>query len=377
MSIDSTLKREGIEVLGELNTLDVNKIAKNISEKICKTFPEHNINQSELFISIARLNMYIAKMPDINSGAKYYYKNNSIYFNKDMDIDTLSTLSIHECIHFIQEVKSPRGKLLRLGLYNLSEKNKPGMGINEAAVQLMASKANGEKPDTVKYYNMEFSTDSPNFYPIETALVKEMMFFTGSYPLYHSTLYSNDVFKNTFNSIAFSNTYQKIEYKFDLLLHYQEDLAITTNKIANLPENGNLAKLQKLNDRVYLLKEIILQTTLEIQNIIMRDCFDSELSNARNIEDINKFNNHLQDFSKILIENKNDTSYQDYFNEIQPKIQERISYIQKYGDLTFFEASNSLELAPLEDNTYGFKFFKSLFSKLSLLVEERLRSKEL
>ena len=101
MSINSTLKKEGIKVIGQLNTLEINKIASNISEIISKAFPEHNINQSDLFISIARLNMYIAEMPN-DAMAKYFYKNNSIYFSKNMNLDDINSLAVHECIHFIQ-----------------------------------------------------------------------------------------------------------------------------------------------------------------------------------------------------------------------------------------------------------------------------------
>ena len=46
--------------------------------------------------------MYIAKMPEDSSGAKYFYKNNSIYFNEIFDIEEMSRLAVHECIHFIQ-----------------------------------------------------------------------------------------------------------------------------------------------------------------------------------------------------------------------------------------------------------------------------------
>ena len=58
MSINSTLRREGIEIINPLSTLEINKIASKIAEKLCSTFPEHNLNQSDLFISISRLNMY-------------------------------------------------------------------------------------------------------------------------------------------------------------------------------------------------------------------------------------------------------------------------------------------------------------------------------
>ena len=377
MSIDSTLKKEGINVIGELNTLDINKIASTISEKICKAFPEHNINQSDLFISIARLNMFIAEMPDSSSGAKYYYKNNSIYFNKDMDLDTLNTLSLHECIHFMQELRDKKGKVLRLGLYNLANRNKNGMALNEAAVQLMASIANSAKPDTVKYFNMEFTTESPDFYPIETALIKQMIYFTGSYPLFHSTLYSNDVFKNTFISKSSAGTYNKIEYNFDLLLHYQEELALTSYKLSTLPDTNTLSKIKRLNEKAILLKEVILNKTIEIQNIILKDCFDKEFSLIKNAEDIKNFQRHLYNFNVVRISSNTDNFYTEYYREMMEKLEDKKEFIKKYGELTYFEASSTTDLSCLETDTYGFHFLKTLFSKLSLLLEERLRSKNL
>lgn len=252
MSIDSILKKEGIKVISELNTLDINKIASNISEKIVTAFPEHNINQSDLFISIARLNMYIAEMPsDDNSMAKYFYKNNSIYFSKDADLNNINTLSIHECIHFIQEIKSKNGKLIRLGLYKPNGPMQEGLGLNEAAVQHMASVATNSPLDHVKYYNMEFDTESPDYYPIITALINEMMFFTGSYPLYHSTLNSNDVFRNTFIARSSEKTYVTITTNFDLILKYEELLAKHIYKLSILSEEqSSLSKIKKLNDKI-------------------------------------------------------------------------------------------------------------------------------
>ena len=66
MSIESDLKRDGIEVVEKLDTLKINSIAMNISNKICSTFPEYGFNQKELFIKLSRLDMYKAKMPERN-----------------------------------------------------------------------------------------------------------------------------------------------------------------------------------------------------------------------------------------------------------------------------------------------------------------------
>ena len=82
MSIETDLKKDGIEVVETLNTLKINSIARNISQKICETFPDYGLNPNELFIQLSRLNMYKAKMPEGMAEANYFYKNTSNYFNE-------------------------------------------------------------------------------------------------------------------------------------------------------------------------------------------------------------------------------------------------------------------------------------------------------
>ncbi len=40
MSIETDLKKDGIEITQSLDTLKINLIARNISQKICETFPK-------------------------------------------------------------------------------------------------------------------------------------------------------------------------------------------------------------------------------------------------------------------------------------------------------------------------------------------------
>ena len=65
-SIKRILKKEGIEIVRELDTLAVNTLAKNIANKLADSFPSLNLNSNELFIHISRLNMYFAKLPNRN-----------------------------------------------------------------------------------------------------------------------------------------------------------------------------------------------------------------------------------------------------------------------------------------------------------------------
>lgn len=375
MSINSTLKREGIKIVKQLNTLEINRIAANISEKIASAFPEHNINQSDLFISIARLNMYIAEMPQDMAMAKYFYKNNSIYFSKDMDLTDLNTLAIHECLHFMQELKNKRGKLLRLGLYNLEDSH-TGMALNEAAVQHMASIATNSPMDTVKYYNMELSTESPDFYPLQTALLNEMIYFTGTYPLYHSTLYSNDVFKNTFIAKSNEKTYNQISKNFDLIFEYEALLSEETYNLSVCSEGlKSIGKIKRINSRIDDFKRIIFEKTLETQNIILLNCFNNELNSVKTLEDAKEFQNNIYNFKHLIINTQNYNFYNDFYIDMMNKLEDRKEFILKYGNILAYDAMTK-ELAEVQKHTYGFQFFKKLFSKLKLLLEETFREKE-
>lgn len=376
MSINSTLKKEGIRVIGKLNTLEINKIASSISEKIVAAFPEHGIDQSDLFISIARLDMYLAEMPNDMAMAKYFYKNNSIYFSKDMDLNDLHSIALHECLHFIQEVKNKHGKLLRLGLYNMEKNANDGMALNEAAVQHMASVASNQPLDTVKYYNMELATESLDFYPVQTALLNEMIYFTGTYPLYHSTLYSNDVFKNTFIAKSNEKAYEQIEKNFDLIYEYE---TLLSKQFYNLSlcseEYKSINKIRKINLKIDAYKQIILEKTLETQNLIILSCFTTEFDNIKTLENIKNFEQNMYNFRHLLITTKNYNYYNDFYADMMEKVQEKKDFLLKYGDILDLD-SITYELSNIREQTYGFQFFKKLFSKLVLLFEETFREKE-
>ena len=375
MSINSTLRKEGINVIDQLNTMQINTIASNIADKLSEAFPEHNIDQGDLFISLARLNMYIAEMPNDLSAAKYFYKNNSIYFSKDMNLEDLNTLAVHECLHFMQEVKNKHGKLLKLGLYDVA-KTHSGLGLNEAAVQYMASIATNAPIDTVKYYNMEISTISPDYYPLQTALLNEMIYFTGSYSLCHSTLYSNDVFKNTFATIAGYREYDKIVKNFDLILEYESMLSEETYNLSVCSEElQSINKIKKINSRIADLKAIILEKTLETQNIIILNCFGNLLNSTRTLEDVEKFQQDLYNFRHVIITTDNYNFYNDFYADMLIKIEEKKEFILKYGNILNMD-SVTQELANINEVSYGFQFFKRFFKKLNLLFEEKIREKD-
>ena len=363
MSLNSKLKKEGIEVKEKLDTLKVNTIANTIASKLCLAFPEHNLNKSELFECLSRLNMYIAKMPLDSSGAKYFYKENSIYFNEDINFDDLSTLAVHECIHSIQELCDKNNKLLKMGLYTPSTNN--GLGINEAAVQLMASEANKSIPENEIYFGISINTISPNYYPLECALLNQIAYFTGTYPLYHSTIYSNDIFKNTLSIKINEKNYSIILKNFDKLLDLENNLNYYANEL-QYSEKINSIKL--LNQLIEETKKDIRTLFFKTQNLIMNKCFKSEFNSIRNLDDIKEFNSRLYNYKDVIGTSEGYTFYNDFYRSMMNAVEEKKAYIEANGEINLFETENT-SLLLLDKTNSSFSLINTIIAKIRKLFK--------
>lgn len=361
MATYSRLKKEGIEVIEQLDTMKVNTIAINVASKLCLAFPEHNLNKSELFESLSRLDMYVAKMPEDSSGAKYFYKDNSIYFNETFDINEMSTLAVHECIHCIQELRDSNNNLSKMGLYNPSYNT--GLAINEAAVQLMASEANMMDVTAETYYGISINTISPNYYPLECALLNQIAYFTGTYPLYHSTLNSNDVFKNTFTLKSDKKTYSTIIKNFDKLLSIENDLNYYASELQYVDKVSSIRLLNSLIDKS---KKDITSTFFKTQNLIIEKCFKNDFNSIRNLDDIKEFNKKIYNFKNVIGFSDGYTFYNEFYRKMMSAIEEKREYIEKYGEINLFEnINNSLMLVDTTKNAFSFiSTFVNKFKKL-------------
>lgn len=361
MNIRSELKKEGIEVINQLDTLKVNTIAINVASKLCLAFPEHNLNKSELFESLSRLNMYVAKMPSDSSGAKYFYKDSSIYFRETSDIDEMSNLAMHECIHFIQELRDPNNNLIKMGLYDPFLDT--GLGINEAAVQLMASEANMMETKNETYFNISINTISPNYYPLQCTLLNEIAYFTGTYPLYHSTINSNDVFKNTFILKSDKKTYSIITKNFDKLLSLENELNYYANELQYAEKVRSIKLLNLLINKV---KEEITSVFFKTQNLIIEKFFKSEFNSIRNINDIKEFNKKIYNFKDIMGSSNNYTFYNEFYRQMMSVVEEKRAYVEEYGEINLFEDVNN-GLMIVDDVNNSFAFIRTFISKIKKL----------
>ncbi len=365
MNIDKVLKKEGIELISTLNSTKVSSIANKIAKKICSTFPEHNLNQNDIYAELSKVNMYFADFTTNTIGAKYYYKNKSIYFNRKYELKKLSDLSIHECIHFIQEKRNHNGNLNRFGLYCVNKLKPTGLALNEAAVQLMTVKATKAKPDYVKYYGLNLYTPSTEYYPIECALLNQIIYFIGSFPIFHSTLYSDDVFKTTFITKTNKKTYNFIEKSFDVLAEYEEHLS---KLLYSLSHNNDSSIAEILNKKIDTTKKNISNLTLKIQETILKECFESELEKAKDLNAISSVKNKLLNFKKYLIETDNYDFYNLFSCEMLGKLDEKKAFIENYG-IKLYTDETSQYLPILYNENYGISVFRRLYTKTKKVLQ--------
>lgn len=355
MSVEADLKKDNIEVVRKLDTLKVNSIARNISIKLCETFPDFNLNQDNLFIKLSRLNMYFAKMPDGMAEANYFYKNSSIYFNDHICEDDIEEFAIHECIHYIQEIKDKRNYLVRMGLCDYTEFKIYGLGLNEASVQLMSSKVLGIPKEYVKYFNITFETTSPSYYPLECCLANQLAYIVGEDILFESTINSNNNFKNALVSCTNHKTFMTIQNSIDDILYAEEEIIKLNNKIIEIDDKSK--KVDNLIKKVDNLKKSITSSFIKTQNLIIFSYFDKAFDSIDNLQNLESYRRKLYNFKDYLGSTEGYTFFNDYY------VNKMIELENKYN--SFENANINNDLSVFSKHTSKFvkfiNFFKNLF----------------
>lgn len=342
MSIKSDLKKDGIEIVERLDTLKINSIARNISIKLCNTFPQFNLNQNELFIKLSRLDMYKANMPEGMAEANYFYKNSSIYFNSHIADEDLEEFAIHECIHYLQEIKDKKNYLVRMGLCDYTEFKIYGLGLNEAAVQLMASKVNNISPEFVKYFNINFETISPSYYPLECCLVNQMAYLIGEDILFDSTLNSNDNFKIKFSEATSIKTFLAIQNAIDDILEKEENIIKLNNRIINIDDRNK--KVDGMVQKIDELKYEITLTFMRTQNLIISSFFDNAFLKISNLEEVEKYRRKLYSFKDYLGVTEGYTFFNDYYVNKMEQLE------AKYNAIENGTYETSIAIIPKKEN---------------------------
>ena len=352
-------KLHGISNITEISAKDRHTISKKAVDLIYPVVSEFNISKEMLFNSLGKSNMYLADFDDLSMG-KYDYTTNSIYFSNDLDISNLDSSVIHEILHFFQAELTEDNFLIRMGLFKPSKLFRPekGLGLNEASVQYIASTIVKEVPDHVKYYELELTTPSSNYYPIETAIIRQMCFFTGTYPLFFSTLFSTDLFEKTFKTITSEENYNYIEEKLTYIVY-------STIHTHNQAESKKISVLNNITN----LKNKLRETVLDVQKIIYTSAFANELDKIETVQDIVNMKALISNFENYIINYEGDYSFEQFKDKINIELNNKLALIEAYGNYSFaLKARKDILNLP---KIYSQSFIKTFFSKIKLLIDLR------
>ena len=347
MNIEKDLVKDGIIVTEKVDTDVILNITQSISKKIVSTFPNFNLNADEIFSKLFSLNMYKANMPEGMAEANYCYKNSSIYFNSHIANEDLEEFAIHECLHFLQEVKDENDNILKMGLSTYHKHRVVGTGLNEAAVQYISAKIIGVEPDFEKYYDINIFTPSPSYYPMECALLNELIFLIGEDTLFKSTYFSSDDFKDAIIQSTSKRTFNKIQLSFDKILKYEEHIIVLNNKL--LESNGNADNIQ---NSVSKYREKIKKTFINCQNLIITEFFNKEFKYVDNLQKVEDFRKRLTKFDKYVGKISGYSFYENYFIEMMNKLEHKSNMIENGG----------VETSLVTQNNFVIKFFNKLSS---------------
>lgn len=359
MSIESDLKKDGITVIEPLDITTVNVIAKNVSKKIVAAFSNLGFNFDTLYERFSKLPMYIADMPEGMSEASYFYKNSAIYFRDGMGLADLEKFAVHELIHNFQEQKNEKGDLTRLGLCTFKGSKPTGMALNEAAVQLLASNILENTFETATYYDITFSTVSPNCYPLLCNLIYQMAYVTGEEVLFESTFNSNDHFKNKFTALCGENVYNQISNYFDKILETEEKIIKISNKMQKT--ELSTAKVDSLYKKSDELKKQLKSAYFSTQELIINSYFTNSLKTLITSDDVDIFRKKLYSFQDIIGTTTNYFFFNNYYIQIMEKLDSRYDSLSDYLD---------------DDNTYLIPKKENKFTKIINYIKKLIWKKE-
>lgn len=355
MNLNKLSKTEGLSNIHRFSEFQFNKLCANVVEILDPFLKDYNLNKEHLFNVFKALDIYSASFVEQNISAKYHYQSNTIFINENLDISCPDSVVVHEYIHFLQS-EILNNKVVQMGLYNVRSYRNKGLALNEAAVQTIASQVSGIKPSSLKYFDLEFSTPSPDYYPIETAILRQMSYFTGTYPLFYSTIFSTNLFKDVFSNITSKKLYENISSNFNKLMYLQDDFLKENEKASNDSEREHVKEFFK-NEIHFKIREI--------QNMIFKNAFNKQFRKIQSKQDIQNFRTSLLNFNNYLIQIPNDNSFEQFRDEITSRLMGLENELEEKGYIENYDVN--LAISPI--NNYSFRYLRTLFHKLKLNSE--------
>lgn len=229
VKIQKKLTKLGIVKIEELKPEMVNYIAHSVTNNITTTFLTLQMQYNEILAKMLNCKMYYAKIPSNIAKVNYIYEDNSMYIDENIDILKLDEQFYHEVIHCLQVVRKNNGKIKKVGLCHFGDFAINGLGINEAIVQYMAAKIMKNEQKKVNIYGIKLQTISPNYFPLITNLMEQIIYYIGEDVIVQAAINVNENFEDMFYN-TFEEKTNEVIRNFDKILEIRNKLSTETNE---------------------------------------------------------------------------------------------------------------------------------------------------
>ena len=292
INVKRELKNIGIKPIEELSVQEKTNIAEKVAGKLV-SLNVVGLSHNEILEKLFDAKMYTAQMSNNLGKVSYFYKNKTIYFDKNLYLGNLDENILRECIHYLQDQRGKKGKLKRMGLCTFEEFKVRGMALNEVGISYICNKLLN-KQDKNK----------------TLTLLKQILLITGEEVFLDSILNNNNRFEEKFMDQTNSeNVYYKMQSTFDAMF----DLEQIINRL-------NIEGRTSRNPERYLSKINMHKHTLnskfsEIQWEIYNRYFSRKIELIDDLEEIKECKNEIFNFSYWLEISDDELKYTNFATE--------------------------------------------------------------
>lgn len=310
MNLEKKLEQNGVFPEEELKIDKKIEIAKNVASKLCSNFKMLENSYNEIYMRICNCAIFYAKIDEKFCGVFYYYKNNSIYIDREKQVDEYL---IREIIHYLQNFSKIDKNDKKIGLCKFEDYRILAFGINEAMVQYITSKSMGNNTSRANFGDVSIYTNSFEHYKFLTSLICQIIYFVGEDLAVESCLKSNDNF---------------IEQLYNT---YEEQTEKILKKFDNILEENN--KEQKNEEKIISLY-------FETQEMLYTVYFNKIMRYINETKDVDIQVEKLENYENIIGKRLNEDSVINKFKEFKSKTESKL--LREYVEISRRESKKNL-----------------------------------
>lgn len=288
------LIKKGISNIKHIDEKTKSKISSYVAMSLYTKLPALKLDFYALIYSIHNLDMYVANINIENVKSYYSYEDSAIYFQNGMSTEEMQKKAVGECIHYLQEIRNKKGKLIKFGAASSLDNKEFAEIFNEYAIQLITDYVNEEKEKDINQFGIILKSNDSVSSPLLYGLVKQISHLIGNEELAISTFYSNDDFINSsyekfgkanVNEIAKSiSKFVEKELKFDVFT------------------SGSKRKVKAIK-----------KSFLHTQDLIYTSFFDNEGKNIYAVNDCNEFRRKLYSYVEYIGKADDYNAFNQYY----------------------------------------------------------------